>query len=52
MDSTPKCPICDMPATNQTRRTNPQGVVVANYVCAREHGWETRWVSPVWPAVA
>lgn len=40
----PPCPVCDAPAIHWGRHTRA-GVTEANYLCANEHGWLTKWVA-------
>lgn len=40
----PNCPTCQQPAIHWGHHERA-GVTEANYICANEHGWLTKWVS-------
>ena len=40
----PNCPICREPATRWGHNQR-NGVTEANYLCANEHAWLTKWVA-------
>ncbi|MBM0124568.1 hypothetical protein [Pimelobacter simplex] len=48
MTNHPRCPICNQPATDVTKRTR-RGIATAECVCSNEHLWSTRWLLPIVP---
>lgn len=41
----PDCPVCRTPAVHWGSHDG-HGVTIGNYLCANEHGWLTKWVTP------